>query len=139
MMSNTMLRVLLAVTALLYYGALICCLLEKKHKWLSGVKYGCLGAAVIGNGTAIVNNYLHNGHVPFVSIFQVLIVRTHHVGLFIILHIHVSGTDLEAEIHAIGRIFHIGINGATACGIAAIAVQNKIYALPYRMLNNKAD
>ena len=74
MMSNTMLRVLLAVTALLYYGALICCLLEKKHKWLSGVKYGCLGAAVIGNGTAIVNNYLHNGHVPFVSIFQVLIV-----------------------------------------------------------------
>lgn len=69
-----MLRILLVVTACLYYGAFASSLFEKKKRMLGGMKYGLLAAAVLGNVTAIVNNYLHNGHVPFVSIFQVLIV-----------------------------------------------------------------
>ena len=74
MMTNEMLRWLLLLTALLYYGAFACSILEKKHRLPKGLPYGLLGAAVLGNLTAIVNNYLYNGHVPFVSIFQVLIV-----------------------------------------------------------------
>ncbi len=74
MMSNSMLRILLAVTAGLYYAAFGCSLFEKKAKVLTGLKYGFWIAGAVGNATAIINNYLYNGHVPFVSVFQVLIV-----------------------------------------------------------------
>lgn len=73
-MSNFALKILLAVTAGLYYAAFGCSLFEKKVKVLGGVKYGFWIAGAIGNTAAIINNYLYNGHVPFVSIFQVLIV-----------------------------------------------------------------
>lgn len=74
MMSNTALRILLAVTAGLYYIAFACSLFEKKAEMLKKIKYGFWIAGFVGNATAIVNNYLYNDHVPFVSIFQVLIV-----------------------------------------------------------------
>ena len=73
-MSNTVLRVLLAVTALLYYLAFGCSILKKKSNGIEIAKYGFWIAAAGCNAVAIINNYLHNGHVPFVSIFQVLIV-----------------------------------------------------------------
>lgn len=74
MMSNTVLRILLAVTAALYYLAFGCSLLKNRSKSVDIAKYGFWIAGAGCNAVAIVNNYLHNGHVPFVSIFQVLIV-----------------------------------------------------------------
>ena len=74
MMSNSMLRVLLIVTATLYYAAFGCSIFEKKIKLPYGLKYGFWIAGAVGNMVAIINNYLYNGHVPFVSVFQVLIV-----------------------------------------------------------------
>lgn len=73
-MTNSMLRILLAVTAVLYYAAFGCSLYEKRAAVFRNLKYGFWIAAALGNATAIINNYLHNGHVPFVSVFQVLIV-----------------------------------------------------------------
>ena len=74
MMSNSVLRVLLASTAVLYYLAFVFSILEKDTSSFKKLKYvpWCIGAGC--NAVAIVNNYLYNGHVPFVSIFQVLIV-----------------------------------------------------------------
>ncbi|MBE6673100.1 MAG: hypothetical protein E7599_06240 [Ruminococcaceae bacterium] len=74
MMSNSMLRILLAITAVLYYAAFACSLFEKKAKLPTSLKYGFWVAGAAANAVAIVNNYFHNGHVPFISIFQVLIV-----------------------------------------------------------------
>ena len=73
-MSNTALRILLIVTAALYYLAFVGSVFEKQKPILAKLKYGFWIAGAAGNAVAIVNNYLYNGHVPFVSIFQVLIV-----------------------------------------------------------------
>lgn len=74
MMNNSTLRILLASTAVLYYFAFVFSILEKKDPLYKTLKYisWCLGA--VGNAVAIFNNYLYNGHIPFISIFQVLIV-----------------------------------------------------------------
>lgn len=69
-MSPTLLKLIALFAAIFYYGALTTELLKKKCPViLSRILWGA-GFAL--NTTLVVNNYLLNGYVPFVSMYQVL-------------------------------------------------------------------
>lgn len=69
-MSPTLLKLIALFAAIFYYSALVTELYKKKCPvLLSRILWG-VGFAL--NTTLVVNNYLLNGYVPFVSMYQVL-------------------------------------------------------------------
>ncbi len=68
-MSPTTLKVIALVAALFYYSAFVTQLVKKLPPLLSRILWG-LGFGF--NLMLVINNYLINGYVPFVSIYQIL-------------------------------------------------------------------
>lgn len=70
-MTGTPLKIILICATLLYYTALVLSLIRKKEKiaLLSRILYGI---ALAMNFGVVVNNFILNGYIPFVSMFQVL-------------------------------------------------------------------
>ncbi len=69
-MSQTLLLVITVISALFYYGAFALCFVKKqKNKLFANVLWVTAYAL---NLSLVVNNYLANGYVPFVSMYQVL-------------------------------------------------------------------
>ena len=68
-MSPTALKLFALCAAILYYSAFVTDLLGKHHRLLSRILW-CAG--FLANLTLVVHNYLVNGYVPFVSMYQVL-------------------------------------------------------------------
>lgn len=69
-MSPTLLKLIALFAAIFYYSALATELLKKKCPVI--VSRILWGAGFVLNTTLVVNNYLLNGYVPFVSMYQVL-------------------------------------------------------------------
>ena len=68
-MTGTVLRIICLVAALFYYAAFATTYLDKKHNRISLILW-CIGIAL--NGAIVVNNWIVNGYMPFVSMYQVL-------------------------------------------------------------------
>lgn len=68
-MSPTLLKLMALCAALLYFSAFAADLSPKGKKTLSRILWG---AGFLANLTLVLNNYLVNGYVPFVSMYQVL-------------------------------------------------------------------
>jgi len=66
-LSNITIRTLIILAAILYYSTFILFKLNKKAAWFTW------GAAYLANTALLINNWIVNGYVPFVSMFQVLI------------------------------------------------------------------
>ena len=90
-MTGTLLRIVCLTAALFYYAAFATSYLEKKTGKLSLILW-CVGIAM--NGAIVINNWIVNGYMPFVSMYQVLTflgvtfalvyvyIRYMHEGLF---------------------------------------------------------
>ena len=68
-MTGTILRIVCLLAALFYYAAFGTTYLDKKHNKLSLILWG-IGIAL--NGAIVINNWIVNGYMPFVSMYQVL-------------------------------------------------------------------
>lgn len=68
-MTPTTLKILALVAALFYYSAFATECMKKVPKV---IPYGLWGVGYLFNAILVINNYLVNGYVPFVSIYQIL-------------------------------------------------------------------
>ncbi len=69
-MTPTLLKLIALAAALFYFGALATEIARKKcPAWISRSLWA---AGFAANLTLVINNYLNNGYVPFVSMYQVL-------------------------------------------------------------------
>ncbi len=69
-MSPTLLKLIALFAAIFYYSAFAAELCKKKCPKFLPIALWCVGFLL--NTTLVVNNYLVNGYVPFVSMYQVL-------------------------------------------------------------------
>ncbi len=69
-MTSTLLRIVCLISALLYYAAFA--LGFGKNNILKRVSFGLWMAAIASNVVIVGNNWIVNGYVPFVSMYQVL-------------------------------------------------------------------
>lgn len=68
-MTPAALKTLALFAAIFYYGAFATECIKKVPKFIA---YGLWGIGYLFNAVLVINNYLVNGYVPFVSIYQIL-------------------------------------------------------------------